>query len=47
MIDGPQKILELCNQVSSIMQDETKALLIPDPQNARDARKSSLFLPML
>jgi len=37
--DEHQKILELCNHVHSIMQDATRGLPIPDPQNARDARK--------
>ena len=39
MVENNPEILALCNVVHNIMQDATKDLPIPAPQNARDARK--------
>lgn len=45
MGDNDQEIVELCNEVHSIMQNATKDLPIPAPNKARDSRKKiSVFM---
>ena len=39
MTEDDQRMIELCNTVHDVMQDATKDLPIPTPENTRDARK--------